>query len=77
MEEKELKDKLFLVTYGVILFVLLMNYKWLFSLFNVVTKILSPFIIGIMCAMILNVLVNFLEQGLLKKVKKISVYSVF
>lgn len=70
MKEKEFKDKLFLITYGIILFVLLINYKWLFSLFNVVTKILSPFIIGIICAMILNVLVNFLEQGLLKKVKK-------
>ncbi len=70
MNEKEFKNKIFLITYGVILFVLLMNYKWLFSAFSVLAKVLAPFVVGIIFAMILNVLVNFLEQGLLKKVKK-------
>lgn len=70
MNEKEFKNKIFLITYGVILFVLLMNYKWLFSVFSVLAKVLAPFVVGIIFAMILNVLVNFLEQGLLKKVKK-------
>lgn len=70
MTEKEMKDKIFLVTYGIILFVLLLNYKWFFELLGIITQILMPFIIGLVIALLLNVLVNILEEKLLKKMNK-------
>ena len=67
---KELKEKFFLVTYGIILFVLLMNYEWIFVIIEKSFKILTPFIIGIFIAYVLNIIVVMLEKGLLKNVKK-------
>ncbi len=70
MEKKEFKSKLLLITYGVILFVFLMNYQWVGNILGMIGKVLLPFIIGSIIAFILNVLVNMIENGLLKKVKK-------
>lgn len=70
MKEKEFKKDIFLITYGIVLFVLLMNYHWVFDLLSVVTKVFAPFIVGIIFAMLLNVLVNYLEQKVLFKVNK-------
>lgn len=66
---KEFKNKILLITYGVILFVLLMNYQWVFDLLGVLVKILLPFIIGGIIAFILNVIVKMLEDKLLSKMK--------
>jgi predicted PurR-regulated permease PerM len=68
--EKEMKNKFLLTTYIFILGLLLINYKWLGSLLGTVTNMLSPFITGAIIAFILNVIVNILENGVLKKVKK-------
>lgn len=68
--EKELKNKFMLVTYIFILGLLLINYQWLGNVLNTVYNVLSPFIIGAIIAFILNVIINILEQGVLKKVKK-------
>ena len=67
---KSFKEKILLITYGVVLFVLLLNYKWIVNIFNFVVKILSPFIIGLIIAFVLNVLLKSLENGALKKLKK-------
>lgn len=68
--EKEMKNRFLLVTYVFILGLLLINYKWLGTLLGTVTNMLSPFITGAIIAFILNVIVNMLENGALKKVKK-------
>jgi hypothetical protein len=65
MKKDEFKDKIFLVTYGIILFVLLMNYQWVFDLFGVVVKVLLPFIVGLVIAFILNVLMKMIEEKML------------
>jgi predicted PurR-regulated permease PerM len=67
MKKDEFKDKIFLVTYGIILFVLLMNYQWVFDLFGVVVKALLPFIVGLVIAFILNVLMKMIEEKMLYK----------
>ena len=67
---KSFKEKLLLITYGVVLFVLLMNYQWIINLFGFVGKLIMPFIIGAIIAFVLNVLVKSLEDGILKKSKK-------
>jgi len=70
VDKKEFKDKIILLTYGIILFVLLMNYNWIGNFFGYVGKVLSPFIIGFIMAFMLNVLVKMLEKGPLNKLKK-------
>ena len=67
---KEMKDNLFLITYGIILFVLLMNYEWIFEILGFLGHILTPFVIGMVVALLLNVLVNILEEKALKKLNK-------
>lgn len=69
MKKEEFKDIIFLITYAIILFVLLSNYEWVFSLLGVVIKVLLPFIIGGIMAFILNVLMKIIEEKLLHKVK--------
>lgn len=70
MKNEEFKNKFFLITYGVILFVLLMNYQWVFELLGVIGKILLPFVIGLIMAFILNVLMKMIEDKLPKKMEK-------
>lgn len=70
MKKEEFKDKIFLITYGIILFVLLMNYQWVFDFIGVLGKILLPFIIGSVIAFTLNVLMKIIEDKLPKKIKK-------
>lgn len=70
MKVKEFKDKLILITYGVVLFVLLMNYQWIGNVLRFLGTVLLPFIIGFIIAFILNVLIKMLERSILKKLKK-------
>mgnify|MGYP003310296023 CR=1 FL=1 len=60
MKNDEFKNKVFLITYGIVLFVLLLNYQWVFELLGVIGKILLPFIIGLITAFILNVLMKMI-----------------
>ena len=68
--EKELKNKFMLLTYGIILFVFLINYEWLINIGKFLLDLFSPFIIGAIIALILNVLVNGFEDKILKKMNK-------
>lgn len=70
MNKKDFKDKMLLITYAVILFVCLINYKWVGNLISFIGNIFYPFIIGIIIAFILNVLVNILEKSVLKKITR-------
>ena len=70
LKDKKVREKIFLISYGIILFVLLINYQWLFKFLNVICKALYPFLIGFIIAFILNVLVKSIEEKFLKKMKK-------
>lgn len=67
--DKEFKNRLLLITYGVLLFLFVSNYKWLVNIFGFIVQLFSPFLIGGIIALLLNVLVTSLEDGLLKKMK--------
>ena len=68
--EKDLRNKFMLLTYGIVLFVFLINYKWIVNIFTFLLELFSPFIIGAIIALILNVIVNGLENSILKKMNK-------
>ena len=70
MMNKEMKNKLLLVTYAIVLFVVLLNYQWIISFLGTIGNVMMPFIIGTVIAFILNVIVNMLENSALNKVKK-------
>lgn len=70
MTKKDFKDKILLITYGVLLFVFLMNYNWIGNILMYLGNILLPFIIGAIIAFILNVIVKMLEDSILKKTGK-------
>ena len=67
---KELKNKMLLITYSIILFMLMLNYQWLGSVLGSLGNILMPFFVGGIIAFILNVIINMLEDGILNKLKK-------
>ncbi len=67
--KKEMKNRFLLITYGVVLFVLLSNYTWVFNFLSILWKILLPFVIGGVIAFVLNIIVNSLEKRLLHKLK--------
>jgi len=70
MDKKIFKDRLLLITYAILLFVFLLNYTWIISIFKYLIHILTPFIYGGIIAFILNVLVNSLEKSIFAKMKK-------
>lgn len=67
--DKDFKSKLLLVTYGVLLFLFVSNYSWLINIIRYIIQVFSPFILGGVFALLLNVLVTSLENGILKKMK--------
>ncbi len=66
---KDMKNKVFLVTYTFLLGLILINYKWVGHALCTLWSVLSPFVIGCVIAFILNVIVNMLEGKLFKKFK--------
>ena len=64
--EKNKKTIMFLIFYTVILVFALINIKYIFEFITYILKILSPFIIGCFIAFILNVLLNIIENKLIK-----------
>ncbi len=68
--DKKLKEKLLIITYAIVLFVFLLNYKWIGNILKYLWNILTPLIYGGIFAFILNVLINSFENSFLRKVKK-------
>ena len=66
---KDMKNKVFLVTYTFLLGLILINYKWVADALCTLWSVLSPFVIGCVIAFILNVIVNMLEGKLFRKLK--------
>ena len=67
---KEFKNCFWLMTYGIVLLVFLVNYSWLISIAKFLYGLFAPFIIGAIIALILNVLVKLIEEKLLFKMNK-------
>lgn len=66
--KKEFKDKLLLITYAIVLFVVLQNSSsWMIDTIILLGKVLLPFVIGIVIAFILNVLMKIVEDKILFK----------
>lgn len=79
MERKDFKDKMILITYGIVLFVVLMNISKFTSVLEFISNIIAPFITGAIMAFILNVLVNLFEIKVYNKLSRakrgLSVFS--
>ncbi len=60
--DKVLKKQLLLITFGVILFALLMNFSVLADLLSDVAKLLAPVVAGLIVAFVLNVPIEWLEE---------------
>lgn len=69
MKERSKKDIILIITYIAIVIFALVNFDKIFSIFGNVFNILSPFILGIIFAFILNVLNNFIEKRIFGKIK--------
>lgn len=72
--KKAVKNCLLVVTYALVLYFVLTNYRSVFSFLSKISRILNPFIIGICLAFVLNLFMRFLEEKpiafLEKKTKK-------
>lgn len=66
---KEFKEKMLLITYGIVLFIIVYNYRLFFGFIGKLLKICTPFFIGLVMAYVLNILVRGLENKVLNNVK--------
>lgn len=67
---KEFKERMILVTYGIVLFIVLLNIHMFGNVLSFLSNILAPFITGMIMAFILNVLVNIFENKVYRKLGK-------
>ena len=65
--DKDIKKYMLISTYVVVLYLALSNIKIVLNAFSNIMGILSPLIIGICIAFILNILLNFIEKRCIKK----------
>lgn len=65
--DKSLKEKCFLVAFGVILFSVLMNFKLLVDILQNIGALIFPVVLGLILAFVLNVPMN----GFQKKITRI------
>ncbi len=70
MKNKDFKNMILLVTYGILLFVFIMKYEWIVKILKFIWNLLLPFVIGCIIAFVLNIIVNSLEEKLLSKMKR-------
>ena len=64
--DKKFRQQLALVAFGVVLFWALFNLKSLFTHLSYLINVLSPLLLGVLLALILNVPMSALERTLFK-----------
>ena len=64
MKEGTKRNIIFIITYIAIIIFALVNFDKILGILASIIKILSPFLIGIILALILNVLVDFIERNI-------------
>lgn len=69
MKEKSRKDIIIIITYIALIIFILVNFEKLFSILGFIVNIFSPFLLGVIFAFVLNVINNFYERKVFKKVK--------
>ncbi len=69
MKDKSRKDIILIITYIALIIFALVNFDKILWFLKYVMGILSPFIIGLILAFILNVLNNFIEKKIFGKIK--------
>lgn len=69
MKDSLKKNIIFIITYIAVIIFALVNFDKILGILAYSIKVLSPFLIGIILAVILNVLVNFIENNLFGEVK--------
>lgn len=65
----KLKGYLFLITYAILLYLAVSNIKAVLAFLGTILVVLSPFILGILFAYVLNILMNLFEKKLFRKMK--------
>lgn len=73
MNKKYIKENIFIVTYGLILFFIIHNLKFVLKTIDNLVTITLPVIFGIVLAFLLNIPMSFLERKIILLVQKLKV----
>lgn len=66
----KLKGYFLLITYGILLYLAVSNIKSVLAFLSTILVVLSPFILGILFAYVLNIIMVFFERHLFNKLEK-------
>ena len=75
MKKDTKKNIILIIAYIAAIIFILVNFDKILGIFGYLIKIMSPFLLGIVFAFVLNVLVNFIEFRLFKKIKSSRVWD--
>ncbi len=70
LDKKQIKTILLLITFAVVLFVVLQNFKTVLDIILFILALFMPFILGICIAFVLNVLLKLIEEKWFAKLNK-------
>ena len=73
MNKKYIKENIFIVTYGLILFFIIYNLKFVLKTIDNLVAITLPVIFGIVLAFLLNIPMSFLERKIILLIQKLKV----
>ena len=73
MNKKYIKEDIFIVTYGLILFFIIHNLKFVLKTIDNLVAITLPVIFGIVLAFLLNIPMSFLERKIILLIQKLKV----
>lgn len=73
MNKKYIKENIFIVTYGLILFFIIYNLKFVLKTIDNLVAITLPVIFGIVLAFLLNIPMSFLERKIVLLIQKLKV----
>ena len=73
MTKKYIKENIFIVTYGLILFFIIHNLKFVLKTIDNLVAITLPVIFGIVLAFLLNIPMSFLERKIILLIQKLKV----
>ena len=73
MNKKYIKENIFIVTYGLILFFIIHNLKFVLKTIDNLIAITLPVIFGIVLAFLLNIPMSFLERKIILLIQKLKV----
>ena len=75
MKDKTRKDIIIIISYIALVIFALVNFSKIFTFLGKVISIFSPFLLGIILAIVLNVLNNFIEKKIFGKIKPSKIWN--